>query len=132
MLGDINSRFNRAKNNQRAHDAIVESIVAVEEVLPGSEQEFEDITDVDSVPADVYKKVDKILDDIVGKEDYDDTEAEELVDDPDEDEISDADLDAILSENCGAWYDDEDMGHPDVNRRSGAKHQAKFTGSSIV
>lgn len=111
MLGDINKKFNEEKKRAAEDQFIGEAAMDVEEVIPGSEEEIDDIVDADSVPDETYKKVDKALDDLLSKEGYDDTEVEELVDgegesaDVDEDEISDEVLDQIVTEaceNCGS------------------------------
>ena len=128
MLKSINSEFNRAKKLQKDDTLIVESVLDVEEVLPGSDEEIDDIVDADSVPDDVYNKVDKALDDLVSKEDYDDTAADELLEDidDDDDEITDEELDAVITECTGAWEDDENIGHPNTARRTNPNHQPAF------
>lgn len=126
MFGSINSQFNAAKNDMKNDDLIVESVLEVDEVIPGSDEELEDQVDVSSVPDDVYKRVDAELDKIVSSPDYDDTEAEELIDD--DDEISDEEIDAVITEACGAWVDDIGIGHPNVALRSKEKHQPLFKG----
>lgn len=97
MFDAINKQFNAAKRNAREEQFILESVMDVEEVLPGSEEDIDDVVDSDSVPDEVYKKVDEMLDKMVDAADYDDTEAEELLDD-DDDEISDEELDAVITE----------------------------------
>lgn len=101
MFGSINSQFEAARKTRKANASILESVMEVDEVLPGSEDEMEDVVDVESVPDSAYKRVDALLDKIVGDPNYDDTEAEELVDDDvDEDEIDDAEIDAIVDETA--------------------------------
>lgn len=117
MFDSINAAFNRAKNDIAEHNFIVESVLDVEEVLPGSEEEMDDEVDVDSVPDDVYAKIDKVIDKYVSSDKYDDTEAEELVDDDDYEDVdvSDEEINAIVSEAVSLWescdeddYDDDD------------------------
>ncbi|MCM1230071.1 MAG: hypothetical protein NC489_08060 [Ruminococcus flavefaciens] len=106
MFGTINRLFRSEKLSLKDRRTILESVLGIDEVLPGSDEELEDNVDVDSVPEDAYKKLDAALDKIVEDPNYDDTEAEELADeDFDEDEIDDADLDAVINETCGAWLD---------------------------
>ena len=96
MFDAINKQFNSAKRNAREEQFILESVMDVEEVLPGSEEDIDDIIDSDSVPEDVYKKVDAMLDKFVDSNDYDDTEVEELLDD--DDDISEDEIDAVITE----------------------------------
>lgn len=111
MLGDINQKFNEEKRRAAEDQFIGEAAMEVEEVIPGSEEEIDEVIDADSVPDETYKKVDKALDDLLSKEGYDDTEVEELVDgegetaEVDENEITDEELDRIVNEacdNCGS------------------------------
>lgn len=106
VFGSINSQFDKARRDRAENEFIVESVMGVEEVLPGSESEMEDIVDVDSVPDDVYKKIDAELDKIVGDPEYDDTEAEELVDD--DDDIDDNEIDAVINEAVGEWLEQDE------------------------
>lgn len=130
MLNGINRQFNAAKKTAAEDQFIAESVLAVDEVIPGSEEEFDDLVDVDSVPDDVYKKVDKALDDLIGDENYDDTEVEELVDD---DDIDDEELDAVIDEACNAWYDNEGINHPNTDLRCpNTKPQPKFDVNTSV
>lgn len=111
MFDSINAAFNHAKNDIAEHNFIVESVLDVEEVLPGSEEEMDDEVDVDSVPDDVYAKIDKVIDKYVSSDKYDDTEAEELVDDDDYEDVdvSDEEINAIVSEAVSLWEsNDED------------------------
>lgn len=106
MFNAINSRFRAEKLAQKDRHTILEAVLGVEEVIPGSDDELEDSIDVDSVPEDAYKKLDAALDKIVDDPDYDDTEASEMADENfDEDEISDEELEAVITEACGAWLD---------------------------
>ena len=111
MFESINRQFEEAKRSRADQDLILESVLEVDEVIPGSDDELEAQVDVDSVPDDVYKKIDAELEKIVSAPDYDDTEAEELYDEEDE-EFTDAEIDAVITEACGAWLDDENLGHP--------------------
>ena len=117
MFDSINAAFNRAKNDIAEHNFIVESVLDVEEVLPGSEEEMDDEVDVDSVPDDVYAKIDKVIDKYVSSNKYDDTEAEELVDDDDYEDVdvSDEEINAIVSEAVSLWEscDEDDCGDDD-------------------
>lgn len=96
MFESINKAFNAAKRNARDNELILEAAMDVEEVLPGSEEDIDDVIDSDSVPEDVYKKVDAMLDKFVDSNDYDDTEVEELLDD--DDDISEDEIDAVITE----------------------------------
>ena len=106
MLEAINKQYNDEKKNASEEQFITESVLEVEDVVPGSEEEMDDVVDVDSVPDDVYTKVDQALDKLISDKDYDDVEADELLDDDmDEDEVSDADLEAIMDEAVGEIHD---------------------------
>ena len=127
MFDSINAAFNRAKNDIAEHNFIVESVLDVEEVLPGSEEEMDDEVDVDSVPDDVYAKIDKVIDKYVSSDKYDDTEAEELVDDDDYEDVdvSDEEINAIVSEAVSLWEscdeddcDDDDEKDDDEEEKS--------------
>lgn len=108
MFPTLNRKFRAAKLAAKDRQTILESVLGIDEVLPGSDEEMEDVVDVDSVPQDAYKKLDAMLDKLVDSDSYDDTEAEELADeDFDEDEISDDDINAIIDESCGAWLNAE-------------------------
>lgn len=112
MFKRINEEFNARKRAKREERFILESVLDVEEVLPGSEEEMEDVTDVDSVPEDVYKKIDAELEKIVSDPNYDDTEADEMADDDiygDVDSVPD-EVEAIIDEACSCDHgnDDED------------------------
>ena len=99
MFPTINAEYTAAKRADADNALILESVLGEDETLPGSDEEFEEIVDPDSVPADVYARIDKELDRIVGDPSYDDTEAEEMLDDDfDVDDISDAEIDAIMDE----------------------------------
>lgn len=106
VFGSINSDYQSAKRAIADHSLIVESVMDVDEVLPGSDEEMDDVTDVESVPEDVYKQVDNMLDKLVSDPNYDDTEVEELVDDDfDEGEVSDDVLNAMINETAGSWLE---------------------------
>ena len=106
MLEAINKQYNDEKKNASEEQFITESVLEVEDVVPGSEEEMDDVVDVDSVPDDVYTKVDQALDKLISDKDYDDVEADELLDDDmDEDEVSDADLEAIMDEAVSEIHD---------------------------
>ena len=43
------------------------------------------------------------------------------------DDVDDEDsIDIAITEACGAWYDDEAIGHPNKAIRDGVKHQPRF------
>lgn len=110
MFGEINRRFNKAKRDAEEHRFIVESTLEVEEVLPGSEDEYDDEIDVDSVPEDVYKEIDKKLDELISKGDYDDEEIEEMMDDDDDvdDDEFDIKVEEVVNEGINTWIMNED------------------------
>ena len=96
MLSDINRAYLAEQRFRREEQNLIESAIEdeIEEML-----DDEDV-DSESVPAQAYSKVDALLDKIVTAKDYDDTEAEELVDDDfDEEEIDDATFEALMSES---------------------------------
>lgn len=132
MFKSINEQYRREKKRLAENAFILESVLDVEEVIPGSDEELDSVVDTDSVPDEAYRKVDDVLERIVTAPGYDDTEAEEMVDDDDEledDEELDGELDAIIDETQGLWYDDENLGHTNVSRRGsdpGATHQAIY------
>lgn len=130
MFKSINEAFNKRKADILSRERLLESVLEVEEVMPGSEDEMDDVVDADSVPDDVYKKLDAELDKIVDDPDYDDSEIEEMIDD--DDEVSDEEIEAIMDEACNAWTDDESLGHPDTSRRSHEKRQPLFYGSTSM
>lgn len=130
MFTSINSEYNKKKNAGKADQFIVESVLAVDEVLPGSEEEFDDIVDTDSIPDEVYNKIDAELNKIISDPNYDDIEAEELVDG--DDDIDDSALDAIVDECANAWYDNENINHPDKSRQEAMGSQPKFASSSVL
>lgn len=128
MFDSINAAFNRAKNDIAEHNFIVESVLDVEEVLPGSEEEMDDEVDVDSVPDDVYAKIDKVIDKYVSSDKYDDTEAEELVDDDDYEDVdvSDEEINAIVSEAVSLWEScDEDDSDDDDDEEDDEKEKSE-------
>lgn len=130
MFKSINEAFNKRKADILSRERLLESVLEVEEVMPGSEDEMDDVVDADSVPDDVYKKLDAELDKIVDDPNYDDSEIEEMIDD--DDEVSDEEIEAIMDEACNAWYDDNGIGHPDTSKRSSEKHQPLFYGSTSM
>lgn len=133
MLSGVNKQYNAELADARNNKFIIESVLGVDEVLPGSDEELNDVIDTDSIPADVYKAIDKKMDELIGDNGIDDQEIEELIDEDDDlDDEQFSELDALISEAANAWFDDEGIGHPDVSRRSGVKNQPKFTGTSMV
>jgi len=120
MLESVNRRFLANRNLRRDDDLILESVLDVAEIIPGSDEEIDDVVDPDSVPDDVYKKIDDALESYVSKTDYDDTDVEGLVDDDVGESDEDVEkIDTIITEAAGAWLDCEDIGHPDTSRRNG-------------
>ena len=129
MLEAINKGINAAKQSEKDHELISESVLDVDEVIPGSEEEIDDIIDVDSVPDEVYKRVDDALDKLIAREGYDDTDVEEMMEEDidDEDGPSDAEIEAVVNEAANAWVDDEGIGHPNTAMRHGSsQHQPIF------
>ena len=53
MFSAINEQFTREKKKRTDDDLIAESVLEVEEVLPGSDEELDETVDPDSVPEDV-------------------------------------------------------------------------------
>lgn len=127
MFDSINAAFNHAKNDIAEHNFIVESVLDVEEVLPGSEEEMDDEVDVDSVPDDVYAKIDKVIDKYVSSDKYDDTEAEELVDDDDYEDVdvSDEEINAIVSEAVSLWESSDEDDSDDDDEEDDKKDDEK-------
>lgn len=111
MFSSINKGIIAAKRSAADHALINEAVLDVDEdIIPGSEEELDDVVDPDSVPDEVYQHLDKELDKMIAKDGYDDADAEELVDDDvDEDELSDGEIDAVISEACGSWIGDETL-----------------------
>lgn len=108
MFGNINKDYSAKKRAKKENQFIAESVLGIEEVLPGSEEEMADMIDVDSVPDEVYKKIDAELDKIVSDPNYDDSEADELADDDlGEDDEDDEAIDAIVNEAVNGWDDDK-------------------------
>lgn len=133
MLSGVNKKYQGELADAKNNKFIVESVLGVDEVLPGSDEELDDLIDTESIPAEVYNKLDKELDKLIGDDGIDDQEIEELIDDDDDlDDEQFDELNAMINECAGVWYDDEGIGHPDINRRSGTKGQPKFAGSSMV
>lgn len=104
MFDSINRSFSKEKADRKNHEFIMESVLDTEEVLLGSEDEMDDEVDVDSVPTDVYKKIDKSLDDMIQNGEYDDTEVEEMVDD----DIPDEEIEAVITEAVEEWESEEE------------------------
>ena len=128
MLGEINKAFNSAKNNDKERRFMLESVLDDDELI-GGDDDMEDVVDADSIPDDVYKRVDAALDKMIG-DGIDDTEVEEMVDD-DMSDINSEDIDLVITEAVGQadkkfWYDDENIGHPDQDRADGVKQQPLF------
>ena len=122
MLQGVNNAFNSAKRAAREDQFILESVLGEDDILNEMDDDMEDIVDVDSVPTEVMSKVDAALDKIIGNG-IDDEEIAEMLDDDIEDEDS---IDIAITEACGAWYDDEAIGHPNKAIRDGVKHQPRF------
>lgn len=122
MLQGVNNAFNSAKRAAREDQFILESVLGEDDILNEMDDDMDDIVDVDSVPSEVMSKVDAALDKIIGNG-IDDEEIDEMLDDDIEDEDS---IDIAITEACGAWYDDEAIGHPNKAIRDGVKHQPRF------
>lgn len=136
MFESINRGYMSAKRHLKDEQFIMEA--ATEEM----EDEIVDVDDADtidtdSVPTEVYKKIDKQLDAIVNDPNYDDDEAEEMVDD-DDDDVGDNEVGVVVDEavnswnNGRYWYDDEGLGHPNLNDRSQKKQQPNYYKESMV
>lgn len=107
MFSSVTKAYNAARKKWADNKFIVEAVVDVDEVLPGSDEEIDDQIDTDSVPDEAYRKIDAELDKLVSSPDYDDTEIEEMSDDDDEydeSEVDDAELDAIVDEACDQYW----------------------------
>ena len=102
MFESINEAYKKAKHELEDNQFILESVLGVEEVIPGSEEEMDDTVDVDSVPADVYKKIDQSIDNMINNGEYDDTEIDEMVDD----DIDDEEIDIVITEAAGSWLNE--------------------------
>lgn len=122
MLQGVNNAFNSAKRAAREDQFILESVLGEDDILNEMDDDMDDIVDVDSVPNEVMSKVDAALDKIIGNG-IDDEEIDEMLDDDIEDEDN---IDIAITEACGAWYDDEAIGHPNKAIRDGVKHQPRF------
>ena len=122
MLQGVNNAFNSAKRAAREDQFILESVLGEDDILNEMDDDMDDIVDVDSVPNEVMSKVDAALDKIIGNG-IDDEEIDEMLDDDIEDEDS---IDIAITEACGAWYDDEAIGHPNKAIRDNVKHQPRF------
>ena len=122
MLQGVNNAFNSAKRAAREDQFILESVLGEDDILNEMDDDMDDIVDVDSAPTEVMSKVDAALDKIIGNG-IDDEEIDEMLDDDIEDEDS---IDIAITEACGAWYDDEAIGHPNKAIRDGVKHQPRF------
>lgn len=138
MFGEINRRFNKAKKNEEENRFIVESTLEVEEVLPGSEDEFDDEVDVDSVPEDVYKEIDKKLDELISKGDYDDEEIEEMVDEDDDldDDDFDIKVEEVIDEAVNHWIMNEDPSYGsgenvDIQNKTGDEKDGNHVDTEI-
>lgn len=84
MFEGISREYNQKNADQYNERLILESVVEDDEIDLLDTISADDEVDTDSVPSDAYKRLDKVLDSIVGSEKYDDTEIEELIDDDDE------------------------------------------------
>lgn len=131
MFSEINKKIHAEKAHASELRFIMEASMEIEDVLPGSDQEIEDVIDVDSVPDNAMSELDKVLDKIVDDPNYDDTEISDMIngdDDGDESgvDISEDEIEAALNEAVVAWTDDENIHHPNKDRRSSADHQPIF------
>ena len=89
MFKAINDGFIAMKRDLHAHRFITEAVTEddeiVEELTGGDDGDYEDMIDTDSIPDELYDKIDAELDKIVTNPDYDDDEVEEMADDNDMD-----------------------------------------------
>lgn len=86
MFESINKRFYSERNRAKDDEMIVESVVEDEALI--EDDDDDDIVDSDSLPAEIVTEVDKALDKVVERPDFDDVEVEELLDDDDDDDES--------------------------------------------
>ena len=86
MFESINKRFYSERNRAKDDEMIVESVVEDEALI--DDDDDDEIVDSDSLPAEIVSEVDKALDKVVERPDFDDVEVEELLDDDDDDEES--------------------------------------------
>lgn len=87
MLSDL---YNKEVSRQKDMEFIAESVILEPIVDPEDDE-----VDVDAVPQSAIDKANDALDQIVSKEDYDDTDLQELMDDEDDDE---SELGVIITE----------------------------------
>lgn len=87
MLSDL---YNKEISRQKDMEFIAESVI----LEPINDPEDDEV-DVDAVPQSAIDKANDALDQIVSKEDYDDTDLQELMDDEDDDE---SELGVIITE----------------------------------
>lgn len=87
MLSDL---YNDEIKRQKDMAFIAESVILEPIVDPEDDE-----VDVDAVPQSAIDKANDALDQIVSKEDYDDTDLQELMDDEDDDE---SELGVIITE----------------------------------
>lgn len=87
MLSDL---YNKEISRQKDMEFIAESVI----LEPIADPEDDEV-DVDAVPQSAIDKANDALDQIVSKEDYDDTDLQELMDDEDDD---DSELGVIITE----------------------------------
>ena len=81
MFNTINSMYASKKRSILEDAFIVESVLGDNAELDLESEDFDDFIDTESIPDDVYKKLDSALDKIVSDPNYDDTEVEEMADD---------------------------------------------------
>lgn len=124
MLQGVNNAFNSGKKTAREDQFILESVLGNDDDILNEmdDEDMDDVVDADSIPPEVMNKVDAALDKIIGNG-IDDEEIDEMLDDDVDDEDS---IDIAITEACGAWYDDEAIGHPNKAIRDGVKHQPRF------
>lgn len=110
MFSTVNKAFELARRNRKNNQLIAESVLDVDEVIPGSDDEIDDMIDTDSVPDEAYKKLDAELEKLISDPKYDDTEAEEMADgdddDFDEDDVDEEALEVALTECVNAMPDE--------------------------
>lgn len=101
MFESINKRFYRERNRFADDEMIVESVVDDENLIDDDDED-DDIVDSDSLPAEIVSEVDKALDKVVERPDFDDVEVEELLDDDEDDDES---INATIDECAQALVD---------------------------
>lgn len=90
MFEVYNKKYAEEKQKIADMEFIVESALDLEEddeVITAGD-DIDNAVDTDSIPPEVMRKIDAEIDKLIGKDDYDDAEIEELIED-DDDELDD-------------------------------------------